>query len=88
MPERIGTPVDALVIYRRGQTHPNLHAFSWQMRRYDVLQTNLVHAEQEGETTYLIYAVSAGQDHFELRLDTRRGRWTLEERDVGRRPSL
>jgi len=78
---RAGTPIDALVVYRRRQSHPELRTFFWQTRRVDVSRTNLVHTEREGETTYLVYAVSSGKDHFDLRFDTRRGRWTLEKVD-------
>jgi hypothetical protein len=83
MPERTDIPIDALVVYRRTQAHPDLRSFSWPTRRVDVSRTNLVHAEREGETLYLVYSVSAGKDHFHLRLDTRLGRWTLEEIEVG-----
>ena len=83
MPEKANIPVDALVVYRRRQPHPELYSFSWSARRVDVSRTNLVHAEREGETLYLIYSVSDGKDHFHLRLDTRLGRWTLEEIEAG-----
>lgn len=83
MSEKGNIPIDALVVYRRKQTHPDLRSFSWQTRRVDVTRTNLVHTEREGETLYLVYSVSAGKDHFHLRLDTRLGRWTLEEIEAG-----
>ena len=83
MPERVNTPVDALVVYRRSQLHPDLRSFSWRTRRVDISRTPLVHTEREGERLYLIYSVSSGKDHFQVRLDTRLGRWTLEEIEAG-----
>ncbi len=83
MSERTDIPIDALVVYRRKQAHPNLRSFSWQTRRVDVTRTNIVHTERERETFYLVYSVSAGKNHFHLRLDICLGRWTLEEIEAG-----
>ena len=74
-------PIDALVIYRRGAPHPHLRAFRWNDRRYDVTATHLVHCEREGNTVDLVYSVRSGNDTFVVRLDTSRGRWTLETLD-------
>jgi hypothetical protein len=83
MIRKVGQSIDAFVIYRRDLAHPELRAFRWAGRRYDVSQTNFVHSEREGETLYLCYSVTSAGDHFHLRLDTRAGRWTLEEMEMG-----
>ncbi len=82
MIRKVGQPVDALVVYRRNQAHPELHSFRWEGRRYEVAETNFVHTEREGETVYLCYSVTSAGDHFHLRLNTRAGRWTLEEMEM------
>ena len=82
MLRKIGTPIDALVIYQTGQPYPQLRSFRWGTRRYDVSATHMVHTERIGERILLCYAVSCGSDHFHLRLDTQRGRWTLDEIEV------
>jgi len=74
----VNEPIDALVIYRRGSPHPHLRAFRWHDRRYDVTATHLVHCEREGDTVDLVYSVTCGDDTCVVRLDTDRGRWTLE----------
>ena len=79
--QEIREPIDALVIYRRGAPHPLLRAFRWKNRRYDVTSTHLVHREWEGETAYFVYSVDCSGDTYVLRLDTGRGRWTLEALD-------
>jgi hypothetical protein len=82
MLRKIGAPIDTLVVYRSDQPYPQLHAFRWGGRRYNVSATHLVHTERIGERVILCYAVSSGGDHFHLRLDTPRGRWTLHEIEV------
>ncbi len=82
MIRKVGQPVDALVIYRRDQSHPELHAFRWAGRRYEVNRTNFIHTEREGETIYLCYSVTSAGDHFHLRLNTRASRWMLEEMEI------
>ena len=78
----VNEPIDALVIYRRGAPHPHLHAFRWNDRRYDGSATHLVHHEREGETVHLVYSVDCSGNTYVLRLDVRRGRWTLEAIDT------
>ena len=82
MIRKVGQPIDTLVVYRRNQPHPELHAFRWEGRRYEVSQTNFVHTEREGETICLCYSVTSAGDHFHVRLNTRASRWTLEEMEM------
>jgi len=82
MQTTVNEPIDALVVYRRGAPHPHLRAFRWNDRRYDVTATHLVHHEREGETVQLVYSVDCSGDTYVLRLDVRRGRWTLEALDT------
>ena len=82
--QEIREPIDALVIYRRGAPHPLLRAFRWKQRRYDVTDTNLVHRKRVGETVYLCYAVSCGNDLFDIRFNTTRNQWRLEAMDTSR----
>ncbi|MEW5826464.1 MAG: hypothetical protein AB1778_06485 [Candidatus Bipolaricaulota bacterium] len=79
---KVGEAIDALVVYRQRQTHPELRAFRWGGRRYDVAATNLVHVEREGETIHLCYSVSAAGEHFHVRLNTRSNQWTLDEIEI------
>jgi len=79
MIRKVGQTIDALVVYRREGSHPELRSFRWGGRRYEVAQTNFVHTEREGETVYLCYSVTSAGDHFHVRLNTRASRWTLEE---------
>ena len=82
MIRKVGQPIDALVVYRRDQPHPELRAFRWEGHRYEVSQTNFVYAEREGETICLCYSVTSAGDHFHVRLNTRASRWTLEEMEM------
>jgi len=75
-------PIDALVIYRRGAPHPHLRAFRWNDHRYDVTATHLIHHEREGAAVHLVYSVDCNGDTYVVRLDTGRGRWTLEALDT------
>ena len=84
MLQEIREPIDTLVIYRRGAPHPLLRAFRWKSRRYDVTETNLVHSQRVGETVFLCYAVSCGDDHFDIRFNTARNQWHLEAIDTSR----
>jgi len=83
MLQTLSEPIDALVIYRRGAPHPLLHAFRWKNRRYDVTAIHLVHEEHEGETQYLCYSLDCSGETFYVRLNTKRGLWTLEAIDTG-----
>lgn len=78
MYKSVAEPIDAYVVYKRGAKHPILKAFHWRTRRFDVTSINLVYEERKGETLFLYYAVSSGQNQFQLRLNTTRCLWTLE----------
>jgi len=80
--QTVREPIDAFVIYRRGAPHPQLHAFRWGTRRYDVTSVNLVHRERVGATVVVWYAVSCGSDHFSICHDPARSEWVLEAIDV------
>jgi len=84
----VNEPIDALVVYCSGAPHPLLRAFRWKNRRYDVTSTHLIHQEREGETVYLVYSVDCNGATYILRLDTKRGRWTLEALDVSAEESV
>jgi hypothetical protein len=55
MIRKVGQPVDAFVVYRRDESHPELHAFRWGGRRYEVARTNFVHTEGKGRRS--IFAI-------------------------------
>jgi hypothetical protein len=78
----LNEPIDAFVIYRRGAPRPDLRAFRWQDRRYDVSTTEFVHTERSGEAVSLCYSVRCGTEQFAVRFDTAKHRWLLEAIDV------
>ena len=51
--------------------------FDWQRKKYSVTEITYRWQEQSGETKMLHFAVSDGQDLFELVYDTERQTWSL-----------
>jgi len=77
MMEKIGEPVDVLVLFTGGRIRP--YAFRWKNRRYAVEKVSLSYSARDGLTRLFYFAVCSGVTSYKLCFDSSTMRWELVE---------
>ncbi|MFH0936787.1 MAG: hypothetical protein V1808_00650 [Candidatus Daviesbacteria bacterium] len=74
-------PINVWVFFKKSLVSPYL--FFWNNRQIKIDQINLVHTSKDGSSLFYHFSVSSGSNFYQLKFDTAKLQWFLEEVEEG-----
>ncbi|OGE71964.1 hypothetical protein A2617_04785 [Candidatus Daviesbacteria bacterium RIFOXYD1_FULL_41_10] len=72
-------PINVWAFFKNGVISPYL--FFWNCRQIKVDKINLIHTTKIGTSLFYHFAISSGNNFYQLRLDTNKMKWFIEAVD-------